>query len=93
MGARGLFLSHMTLIFNPYMEISTTIAWIRLPSPLLLYWGKYCFKSNGNKLGHYITHLAPKGNILTCTIICRDIDFAKVPPETIYLNLYGWSHL
>jgi hypothetical protein len=93
MGSRGLFLSHWTLTFNPDMEISTTPVWIRLPCLPLLFWGEDCFKSIGNKLGRYITHPAPKGNIFTCARICVDMDFAKGLPEAIQLNLEGWSHL
>jgi hypothetical protein len=93
MGSKGLFLSPWTLDFNPNMEISYAPVWIRLSHLPLIFWGEDNFKAIGNKLGRFITHSEPKGNIYTCARICVDMDFSKGLPEAIQLNLDGWSHL
>jgi hypothetical protein len=93
LGSRGMFLSHWTLDFNPDMEISSAPVWIRLPCLPLIFWGEVTFKAIGNKLGRFITHFEPKGNIYTCARICVDMEFSKGFPEAIQLNVDGWSHL
>ena len=56
------------------------------------FWGEDFYKVFGNDLGHYITHVKPKGNIFTCAKICLEMDFSKGLLEAIKLNLEGWSH-
>jgi hypothetical protein len=74
MGSRDCFFPPWMLDFNPDMEISSDPVWIRLPCLPPIFWGEFKFKAIGNKLGHFITHFEPKGNIYACARICVNMD-------------------
>ena len=62
MGLRGLFLAPWSLGFNPEAEITAAPAWVRLPNLPLHLWEKITLIDIGNKLGHYLDSVEPKGD-------------------------------
>jgi hypothetical protein len=93
MGARGLFLAPWTLDFNPGAEITAAPVWVRLPHLRLHLWGRKSLEDIGNKLGHFLDSVAPKGDQFTCARICVEVNLEKGLPEAIKLSLGEWSHI
>ena len=93
MGLRGLFLAPWTLGFNPQVDITTTLVWVRLPNLPLHLWGKSTLVDIGNKLGHYLDSADPKGGQFRCYRICVEVNLEKGIPKSLNLTLGNWSHI
>jgi hypothetical protein len=74
------------------MENFHTLVWIILSHLPIIFWDEDSLKYIGDKLGHYIDQVEPKGNIYSYARICVKIDFEKGLLKEIQLNLEGWSH-
>jgi hypothetical protein len=93
MGSRGLFLAPWTLDFNPRAKITAAPVWVRLPHLPLHLWGKRSLKDIGNKLGHYLDSVVPKGDQFTCARICVEFNLEKGLPKSIKLSLGEWCYI
>jgi hypothetical protein len=93
MGSRGLFLAPWTLEFNPGAEITAAPVWVRLPHLPLHLWGINSLEDIGNKLGHFLDSVEPKGDQFTCARICVEVNLEKGLPEAINLSLGEWYHI
>jgi hypothetical protein len=92
MASKGLYLSPWTLDFNPKQEIIVAPVWVRLPHLLLILWDDSTLGVIGNKLGQYIDHVKPKGNLYYSVRTCMEVDLGKGLPESLQINFDGWSH-
>jgi hypothetical protein len=93
MGSRGLFLAPWTLEFNPGAEITAALVWVRLPHLPLHLWGKRSLEDIGNKLGHFLDSVEPKGDQFICACICVEVNLEKGLPEAIKLSPGEWCHI
>jgi hypothetical protein len=66
--------------------------WVRLPHLMLILWDECSLREIGNKLGHFIDRVEPKGNLYSCVRICVEVDLDKRLLEALQINLHGWSH-
>jgi hypothetical protein len=93
MGLRGLFLAPWTLEFNPRAEITAAPVWVRLPHLPLHLWGRNSLEDIGNKLGHFLDSVEPKGDQFTRARIFVEVNLEKGLPEAIKLSLGEWCHI
>ena len=72
-----MFLTHLTLGFDPDMEISVAPEWVKLPYLTITFWDESFLKDIRNKQGHFIDWAEPKGGNYSYARMCVEIDLEK----------------
>ena len=78
MGSKGMFLTHWTLGFDQYMEISVAPEWVKLPYLPIIFWDESTLKDIRNKQGRFIDWAKTKGGNYSYARMSVDIDLEKV---------------
>ena len=93
MGPRGLYLNRWSLSFDPEKDVPSVVpVWVRLPHLPLHCWNDETLQPIGNSLGKYIHKSELKGPLVSCLMICVEVDIEKGIPEIVSVCLDGWEH-